>query len=314
MVGIVVWIGILVYIDLVGLCIYFVVQVIEQSLFGEGVLVFMFVFSGMLFVSYLDFVFFIFLFDVFKLFENQILLGELFEYGGLVEVVYDSLVLEVIWGFEDEEFWRKLFFCYWLMFFSYYNIILVKRYISLLFVILVIFCLNLREVLEGWYFQDGCSVWFLLGFIFVGYWEVGFKGLGGVQVYGDVILYKVVVLGLVVGIVLVLLLFCLYCVLCLCNYGQLGSGFGWWRCGELFCDDYGYVLFEMEIVLLVLCGYFMDIECLVSDGMLLVSCCLVGYVCVWDVQIGDCFMCILCLGQCWDSGVGSGFEVQESWE
>lgn len=80
------------------------------------------------------------------------LLGELFECGGLVEVVYDSLVLEVIWGFEDEEFWRKLFFCYWLMFFSYYNIILVKRYISLLFVILVMFCLNLREVLEGWYF------------------------------------------------------------------------------------------------------------------------------------------------------------------
>lgn len=31
-----------------------------------------------------------------------------------------------------------------------------------------------------------------------------------------------------------------------------------------------------------------DIECLASDGMLLVSCCLAGHVCVWDAQTGDC--------------------------
>lgn len=31
-----------------------------------------------------------------------------------------------------------------------------------------------------------------------------------------------------------------------------------------------------------------DIECLASDGMLLVSCCLAGHVRVWDAQTGDC--------------------------
>lgn len=116
--------------------------------------------------------------------------------------------------------------------------------------------------------------------------------------------------------VLVLLLLCLYRVLCPRNYGQPGSGPGRRRRGELPCDDYGYAPPETEIVPLVLRGHLMvswwagrggrrgrgganvltpppihsrqDIECLASDGMLLVSCCLAGHVCVWDAQTGDC--------------------------
>uniref|UniRef100_A0A452S2Y9 Sterol regulatory element-binding protein cleavage-activating protein n=1 Tax=Ursus americanus TaxID=9643 RepID=A0A452S2Y9_URSAM len=57
-----------------------------------------------------------------------------------------------------------------------------------------------------------------------------------------------------------------------------------------------------------------DIECLASDGMLLVSCCLAGHVCVWDAQTGDCLTRIPRPGQRRDSGVGSAFEAQESWE
>lgn len=118
-------------------------------------------------------------------------------------------------------------------------------------------------------------------------------------------------LGLAAGMVLVLLLLCLYRVLCPRNYGQPGSGPGRRRRGELPCDDYGYAPPETEIVPLVLRGHLMvsagggagagrgrgpqltaplpqDIECLASDGMLLVSCCLAGHVCVWDAQTGDC--------------------------
>lgn len=118
-------------------------------------------------------------------------------------------------------------------------------------------------------------------------------------------------LGLAAGIVLVLLLLCLYRVLCPRNYGQPGGGPGRRRRGELPCDDYGYAPPETEIVPLVLRGHLMvsgvgfsgqrvvaalgqhstltqDIECLASDGMLLVSCCLAGQVCVWDAQTGDC--------------------------
>lgn len=124
-------------------------------------------------------------------------------------------------------------------------------------------------------------------------------------------------LGLATGIILVLLLLCLYRVLCPRNYGQPGGGPGRRRRGDLPCDDYGYAPPETEIVPLVLRGHLMvsavgrhcvcdegpglrqcpcpwpavppqDIECLASDGMLLVSCCLAGHVCVWDAQTGDC--------------------------
>lgn len=122
-------------------------------------------------------------------------------------------------------------------------------------------------------------------------------------------------LGLAAGIVLVLVLLCLYRVLCPRNYGQPGGGSGRRRRGDLPCDDYGYAPPETEIVPLVLRGHLMvsaagavgmpgpgcasayahgllcppqDIECLASDGMLLVSCCLAGHMCVWDAQTGDC--------------------------
>ncbi|XP_029820521.1 LOW QUALITY PROTEIN: sterol regulatory element-binding protein cleavage-activating protein, partial [Manacus vitellinus] len=110
------------------------------------------------------------------------------------------------------------------------------------------------------------------------------------QGHQDVTLYKVAALGLASGIILVLLLFCLYRVFCPKNYGQ--NGHGRRKRGDLPCDDYGYSPPETEIVPLVLRGHLMDIECLASDGMLLVSCCLVGQIRVWDAQTGDCLTVI----------------------
>ncbi|XP_047628815.1 sterol regulatory element-binding protein cleavage-activating protein isoform X4 [Phacochoerus africanus] len=133
--------------------------------------------------------------------------------------------------------------------------------------------------------------------------------------YNITLAKRVAALGLATGILLVLLLLCLYRVLCPRNYGQPGAGPGRRRRGELPCDDYGYAPPETEIVPLVLRGHLMDIECLASDGMLLVSCCLAGHVCVWDAQTGDCLTRIPHPGrQRRDSGVGSVLEAQESWE
>ena len=56
----------------------------------------------------------------------------------------------------------------------------------------------------------------------------------------------------------------------------------------LACSDYSYKPPETEIVPLVLHGHLTDIKSLANDGMLLVSCCLAGHVCVWDAQTGDC--------------------------
>ncbi|KAG3279807.1 SREBF chaperone, transcript variant X2 [Ictidomys tridecemlineatus] len=314
MAGTVVWIGVLVYTDPAGLRTYLAAQVTEQSPLGEGPLAPMPVPSGMLPASHPDPAFSLFPPDAPKLPENQTLPGEPSERVGPAEGVHDSPVPEVTWGPEDEELWRKLSFRHWPTLFSYYNITLAKRYISLLPVIPVTLRLNPREALEGRHPQDGRSAWAPPGPVPMGLWESEPRVPGGVQAHRDITLYKVAALGLAAGILLVLLLLCLYRVLCPRNYGQPGSGPGRRRRGELPCDDYGYTPPETEILPLVLRGHLMDIECLASDGMLLVSCCLAGRVCVWDAQTGDCITRIPRQGQRRDSGSNSVFEAQESWE
>ncbi|KAK7800695.1 hypothetical protein U0070_022267, partial [Myodes glareolus] len=314
MAGTVVWIGILVYTDPAGLRTYLAAQVTEQSPLGEGSLGPMPVPSGVLPASHPDPAFSIFPPDAPKLPENQTLPGELPEHAVPAEGVHDNRAPEVTWGPEDEELWRKLSFRHWPTLFNYYNITLAKRYISLLPVIPVTLRLNPREALEGRHPQDGRSAWAPPEPLPAGLWEAGPKGPGGTQAHGDVTLYKVAALGLAAGIVLVLLLLCLYRVLCPRNYGQPGGGPGRRRRGELPCDDYGYAPPETEIVPLVLRGHLMDIECLASDGMLLVSCCLAGQVCVWDAQTGDCLTRIPRPGPRRDSCGGGAFEAQENWE
>uniref|UniRef100_A0A8C5XJI2 SREBF chaperone n=1 Tax=Microcebus murinus TaxID=30608 RepID=A0A8C5XJI2_MICMU len=266
--GTVVWIGILVYTDPAGLRTYLAAQVTEQSPLGEGALAPMPVPSGVLPASHPDPAFSIFPPDAPKLPENQTSPGEPPEHWGLAEGVHDSPVPEVTWGPEDEELWRKLSFRHWPTLFSYYNITLAKRYISLLPVIPVTLRLNPREALEGRHPQDRRSAWPPPGPLPDGRWEAGPKGPGGAQAHGDVTLYKVAALGLAAGIVLVLLLLCLYRVLCPRNYGQPGGVSGRRRRGELPCDDYGYTPPETEIVPLVLRGHLM-----VWDAIEGVLCC-----------------------------------------
>ncbi|XP_031464132.1 sterol regulatory element-binding protein cleavage-activating protein isoform X2 [Phasianus colchicus] len=221
---------------------------------------------------------------------------------------------EVTWGAEDEEIWRKLSFRHWPSLFSYYNITLAKRYISILPAIPVTLYLNPQEALEVRHPQEANR------------YQPFLSSTGGklnaeaqpdqtssrLQGHRDVTLYKVAALGLASGILLVLLLFCLYRLLCPKNYGQNGLSHSRRRRGDLPCDDYGYSPPETEIVPLVLRGHLMDIECLASDGMLLVSCCLVGQIRVWDAQTGDCLTVIPKPRLRRDS---SGiFDYQESWD
>uniref|UniRef100_A0A8C4LHV3 Sterol regulatory element-binding protein cleavage-activating protein n=1 Tax=Equus asinus asinus TaxID=83772 RepID=A0A8C4LHV3_EQUAS len=294
MAGTVVWIGILVYTDPAGLRTYLAAQVTEQSPLGEGALTPMPVPSGVLPASHPDPAFSIFPPDAPKLPENQTLPREPPEPGGPTEGIHDSPVPEVTWGPEDEELWRKLSFRHWPTLFSYYNITLAKRYISLLPVIPVTLHLNPREALEGRHPQDGRSAWPPPQPGPGGLWEASPKGPGVVQAHGDITLYKVAALGLAAGIILVLLLLCLYRVLCPRNYGQPGGGPGRRRRGDLPCDDYGYAPPETEIVPLVLRGHLM------------VS---VAWGLWW--RLGPW---TVLTRQRRDSGVSSVFEAQESWE
>ncbi|KAG9471892.1 hypothetical protein GDO78_022327 [Eleutherodactylus coqui] len=225
----------------------------------------------------------------------------------------DRAHTEVTWGPEDEETWRKLSFRHWPTLFNYYNITLAKRYISILPMIPITLYLTPEDVFEARHphevqhsqifqpQQDGRPE------------EIkAAPSTPKTQGTVDITLYKVGALGLASGILLVLLLFCLYRLLCPKNYGQNGLSHSRRKKGELPCDDYGYSPPETEIVPLVLRGHLMDIECLASDGMLLVSCCLAGQIRVWDAQTGDCLTVIPKPGLRRDS---SGiFEYQDTWE
>ncbi|KAG8534850.1 hypothetical protein GDO81_030136, partial [Engystomops pustulosus] len=164
---------------------------------------------------------------------------------------------QVTWGPDDEETWRKLSFRHWPTLFSYYNITLAKRYISILPMIPITLYLTPEEVSEARHphevqhevfqpQQEGRPAEIKLA-------PSDPKSQGSV----DVTLYKVGALGLASGILLVLLFFCLYRLLCPKNYGQNGLSHSRRKKGDLPCDDYGYSPPETEIVPLVLRGHLM---------------------------------------------------------
>ncbi|XP_062978298.1 sterol regulatory element-binding protein cleavage-activating protein [Elgaria multicarinata webbii] len=328
MAGTLVWIVILVYTDPAGLRPYLVSQVTEQSPLGEAGLPVMPVPGEVLPTGDAKLSLSVFPADS----EEQQLLEnhtsdslsrqeagqhaeaaepESRESNGQPELGPKA---EVTWGAEDEEIWRKLSFRHWPSLFSSYNITLAKRYISILPVIPVTLYLNPQEALEARHPHEAnrYHTFFSLSGGKAEQAEQLAEGAPRAQGHRDVTLYKVAALGLASGILLVLLLFCLYKVLCPKNYGQNGLSHSRRRRGDLPCDDYGYSPPETEIIPLVLRGHLMDIECLASDGMLLVSCCLVGQIRVWDAQTGDCLTVIPKQGLRRDnSGI---FDFQDGWD
>ncbi|XP_073191012.1 sterol regulatory element-binding protein cleavage-activating protein isoform X3 [Lepidochelys kempii] len=332
--GTVIWIGILVYTDPAGLRTYLTSQVAEQSPLGEAGLPPMPVPGGVLPAGDAKLALSVFPSEPVQLSENQTqqqreqkeglesrngleanqqpwAQGPESQGNGQPE---PGTKAEVTWGVEDEEIWRKLSFRHWPSLFSYYNITLAKRYISILPAIPVTLYLNPREALEVRHPQeaDRYHSFFPSSLGKLEAVDQPGEALPKLQGHRDVTLYKVAALGLASGILLVLLLFCLYRVFCPKNYGQNGLSHSRRKRGDLPCDDYGYSPPETEIVPLVLRGHLMDIECLASDGMLLVSCCLVGQIRVWDAQTGDCLTVIPKQGLRRDS---SGiFDYQESWD
>ncbi|KAM9199669.1 sterol regulatory element-binding protein cleavage-activating protein isoform 2-T3 [Mergus octosetaceus] len=331
--GTVIWIGILVYTDPAGLRTYLTSQVTEQSPLGEAGLPPMPVPGGVLPAGDPKLDLSVFPADPVQLSENQTQQRE--QKSGLdslsrLEANQHSWAqgpegkgngqtelgteAEVTWGAEDEEIWRKLSFRHWPSLFSYYNITLAKRYISILPAIPVTLYLNPQEALEVRHPQEANRYHPFLASsdAKLGAAAQPDQASPKLQGHRDVTLYKVAALGLASGIILVLLLFCLYKVFCPKNYGQNGLAHSRRKRGDLPCDDYGYSPPETEIVPLVLRGHLMDIECLASDGMLLVSCCLVGQIRVWDAQTGDCLTVIPKPRLRRDSsGV---FDYQESWD
>ncbi|XP_030637767.1 sterol regulatory element-binding protein cleavage-activating protein isoform X1 [Chanos chanos] len=295
MAGTVIWIGILVYTDPAGLRTYLAAQVSEQSPLGDaglpphlGVAP---VFPGGDPTSTLSV---LPAPEPTPLPENQSQ-----GYGAPRPGLATTAGPQISWGPEDEEGWRQLSFRHWPSLFSYYNITLAKRYISILPVIPVSLHLSPQEAIETRHPQDPR--------------HPPPPSPKTTDLQTDLTLYKVAALGLAAGVLLVLLLFCLYRVLCPRNYGQNGVQHGRRRRGDLPCDDYGYSPPVSEISPLLLRGHSMDIECLASDGMLLASCCLAGQIRVWDAQTGDCLTVIPNHGLRRSSS-SSGWEHRDGWD
>ncbi|XP_059830317.1 sterol regulatory element-binding protein cleavage-activating protein [Hypanus sabinus] len=324
MAGTVIWIGILVYTDPAGLGTLLTAQVTEQSPLGENGLASIAVPSGVFprgdtkdglpaFPS-----------DVSPALENQshdtdqsknlnpldaspMISHENINDDGKEQVhsvakhLENDFKVEVTWGVQDEEMWRKLSFRHWPTLFSYYNNTLARKYVSILPIIPVSFHLSLQDALDARHPQDAKRYHSMFP---ADYGET--KNINGDRakdpnkqhssskphVHLDITLYKVGALGLASGVLLVILLFCLYKVFCPKTYGQGGLSHGRRRRGDLPCDDYGYSPPISETLPLILKGHLMDIECLASDGMLLVSSCLSGQIRVWDAQTGDCLTII----------------------
>ncbi|XP_056141806.1 sterol regulatory element-binding protein cleavage-activating protein [Lampris incognitus] len=304
MVGTVIWIGILVYTDPAGLRTYLAAQVTEQSPLGDsgggglpphlGVAPVMPGGDPASTLSVLPAP------EPTPLPENQ---SQGHHGSARVGPQHQAppAVPQITWGSEDEEGWRRLSFRHWPSLFSYYNITLAKRYISILPIIPVTLQLTPQEALETRHPQDTRHPP-----------PPPFPKVS-TDLQTDLTLYKVAALGLAAGVLLVLLLFCLYRVLCPRNYGQNGVSHGRRRRGELPCDDYGYSPPVSEISPLQLRGHNMDIECLASDGMLLASCCLAGQIRVWDAQTGDCLTVIPKQGLRRNSSNGC-WEQRDGWE
>ncbi|CAH2281750.1 sterol regulatory element-binding cleavage-activating [Pelobates cultripes] len=334
MAGTVVWIGILLYTDPAGLRTYLTVQVTEQSPLSGEVIPPLPV--PVLPASDPQNPLSVFPTSSSQLLENQ---SQQRDRKDMLEALMDHLEgspaewvenssreqrevraeikedrghTEVTWGPEDEETWRKLSFRHWPTLFSYYNITLAKKYISILPIIPITLYLTPQEASDARHPNDAQHSELFLH---------PREGRPEDKAAGpsskppgpvDITLYKVAALGLASGIFLVLLFFCLYRLLCPKNYGQNGLSHSRRRKGDLPCDDYGYSPPETEIVPLVLRGHLMDIECLASDGMLLVSCCLAGQIRVWDAQTGDCLTVIPKQSlRRESSGI---FEYQDCWE
>ncbi|XP_029958340.1 sterol regulatory element-binding protein cleavage-activating protein isoform X2 [Salarias fasciatus] len=303
MAGTVIWIGILVYTDPAGIRTYLAAQVSEQSPLGDP--------AGAVLPPHLGVA------PVFRggdptstlslppapdptpLPENQSQ-GHHDPAGAGPLPQAPPAVPQISWGAEDEEGWRRLSFRHWPSLFSYYNITLAKRYISILPVIPVTVHLSPQEAIETRHPQDTRHPPPPIPKV-------------SADFQTDLTLYKVAALGLAAGVLLVLLLFCLYRVLCPRNYGQNGVTHGRRRRGELPCDDYGYSPPVSEISPLLLRGHSMDIECLASDGMLLASCCLAGQIRVWDAQTGDCLTVIPKQGLRRSSSSGC-WEQRDGWD
>uniref|UniRef100_A0A674K440 Sterol regulatory element-binding protein cleavage-activating protein n=1 Tax=Terrapene triunguis TaxID=2587831 RepID=A0A674K440_9SAUR len=260
MAGTVIWIGILVYTDPAGLRTYLTSQVTEQSPLGEAGLPPMPVPGGVLPAGDVKLALSVFPSEPVQLSENQTQQQQREQKEGHGSGQPEpGTKAEVTWGVEDEEIWRKLSFRHWPSLFSYYNITLAKRYISILPAIPVTLYLNPREALEVRHPQEANRYHSFFPSSLGKLEAVDRPGeaLPKLQGHRDVTLYKVAALGLASGILLVLLLFCLYRVFCPKNYGQNGLSHSRRKRGDLPCDDYGYSPPETEITPLVLRGHLM---------------------------------------------------------
>ncbi|KAB7498556.1 Sterol regulatory element-binding protein cleavage-activating protein, partial [Armadillidium nasatum] len=192
-------------------------------------------------------------------------------------------------------FARRLPSSHWPALFSYYNISLRGHYLSILPPILLSLPIPPEESKLAHNIQDPNSV----------EWIPLFKGLETITDYdhwqeGAVIIPSSPAELLLTAIfvipalaVLIYATIALYRCVCSRNYAE-------WRSSKWGKDAFRDVTSQIigEAVPLILSGHPHDVECLGTDGSIVVSSCLAGVICAWDSATGECLASINRFGIC----------------
>ncbi|XP_012945124.1 sterol regulatory element-binding protein cleavage-activating protein [Aplysia californica] len=101
----------------------------------------------------------------------------------------------------------------------------------------------------------------------------------------------VITIVLCVLSVIVITYFMMYLYRCMCSRNYSRWRHSWTRANRR--RSRGYIKQIKESVPLVLSGHSQNIECLLGDNGLIVSCCLGGHLKIWDSNSGDCINTII---------------------
>uniref|UniRef100_UPI00358EEEE0 sterol regulatory element-binding protein cleavage-activating protein isoform X3 n=1 Tax=Myxine glutinosa TaxID=7769 RepID=UPI00358EEEE0 len=196
-----------------------------------------------------------------------------------------DLPKEILWDKNDDAIWRRLSFRHWPTLFSYYNVSLASKYISILpsIPLLVTLSADFARSLQHPNEVEQHKMSILHEQSKITEAEPACGKTQHPPTHGH---YRAAGLGFILGAVLVGLTCALYKLLCPKDYGQAGHLHRFRP--ELPCDDYGFAPAISETLPIVLMsGHPLDIECVAANGSMLVTCCLSGSVMLWDALTGE---------------------------
>ncbi|CAH1788116.1 unnamed protein product [Owenia fusiformis] len=198
---------------------------------------------------------------------------------------------------EDYETWKKLSYMHWPTLFGYYNISLAGRYISILPSIHLSDLINPNDAISLRHPEESKLATLkreleesdpnsTQG------WPTHLNHLNPKRLYPQSQTEAGVTFVLVFTTVVVVTYFMSWLYRCMCSRNYAKWRTSWTRLKRSKRKSSQYVKQIIDTLPLVLEGHKQEVECLVTDGPLIVSACLGGQIRVWDSTSGECLTAI----------------------